>query len=106
MSLSTAEIENQLTKILEDLERRGGEGEDSYSYAAYQWFTTKREKELKFAQYFVEAEGSADARKAEATIKLEDFGVKEEAVFEARKIVIRSLEERASILQSLLKAAR
>ena len=87
------EIDNDLAKRLPALES-----------AALQWFRLKRDKEHAWAVAYIKAEGPAHARKAIADCETAMVGKEEEALYEALKAVVRTLETRASIGQSLLRS--
>lgn len=89
---------------LEAIENDLAERQNSYEDAALAWFRAKREKEHKWAQEFIRAEGSVAERKARADFATSLIGMEEEALFEATKAVVRTLETRASIGQSILRS--
>jgi hypothetical protein len=89
-----------LSQIDTDLANRQNE----YEAAAEGWFTVKRDREYEWAKAFVQATGPVPARKAAADMATARVGVEAEARFEALKAVVRVLETRASIQQSILKA--
>ena len=100
--LDPAEIHDKLETIEKDLEVR----QNPLGEAAQKWFAAKRDQEKAFAEAFIAAEGSVEARKAAATVETSDIGRVEEAEFEARKRAIAVLETRATILQTLAKVGR
>jgi hypothetical protein len=74
--------------------------------AAKNWFKAKRDKEKQHAQAFLSAEGTVAERQAHASLVTSVVGMEAEAEYEALKAVVRVLEARASIGQSLLRAER
>jgi hypothetical protein len=90
----------RLAEIDADLARRQNEIEA----AALDWFRAKRDREHALAAAFVASEGGAEARKAHAVLTVGHVGREEEARYEAQRAVMRTLETRASIGQSILKA--
>lgn len=101
MTLSTPQaVEDRLEAIERDLAELQNELED----AAFAWFRAKREREKARAEAFLTAKGSVAARQAMAEAQTATDGMIEEATWEAKKAVARTLESRASIGQSILKA--
>jgi hypothetical protein len=90
----------RLLEIEEDLAVRQGALES----AALQWFRLKRDKEHAWAVAYISADGPAHQRKAIADRETAMVGKNEEALFEALKAVVRTLEARASIGQTLLRS--
>ena len=88
-----AEIENDLASRQNALES-----------AAMSWFRAKRDRERLRAIAFLDAEGSVAERSARADKLTAREGVEAEAEWEALRAVVRTLETRASIGQSLLRA--
>lgn len=72
--------------------------------AALAWFRVKRDKEHKRAVAFMKASGTVAERNAVAEIETAMLGAAEEAEWEALKAVVRVLETRASIGQSILRS--
>jgi len=72
--------------------------------AARNWITAKRDKEHARAVAFIAAEGTVAERNAIADEQTALMGKEAEAEFEAVRAVVRVLETRASIGQSLLKS--
>jgi hypothetical protein len=72
--------------------------------AALAWFRVKRDREQARARAFISAEGSVAQRQAIADRETALMGKDEEAEWEAVRAVVRTLETRASIGQSLLRA--
>jgi hypothetical protein len=91
---------NRLEQIENDLAVR----QNSYEAAALAWFRAKREKEHARAVAFMRAEGTVAERQAQADIETARVGMQEEAEYEATKAVMRTLETRASIGQSVLRS--
>lgn len=88
-----AEIEDDLASRQNALERAG-----------MAWFKAKRDREHARAVAFLQADGTVAERTALAESRTALDGKTEEAEWEALKAVVRVLEARASIGQSLLKA--
>lgn len=90
----------RLTAIEGDLAAR----ENALEAAALAWFRVKRDKEHKRAVAFMQASGTVAERNALADIETAMLGAAEEAEWEALKAVVRVLETRASIGQSILRS--
>lgn len=89
-----------LMEIDQDLAKRQNE----YEAAAEAWFRMKRDREYKHSIAFMEAQGAMPMRKAAAEKATALIGLDAEARYEALKAVVRVLETRATICQSILKA--
>jgi hypothetical protein len=89
----------RLEAIEADLAERQNHLED----AAMTWFRTKRDKERARAEAFLTASGTVAERNAIADKATALMGVEAEAKYEAVKAVMRVLEARASIGQSILR---
>lgn len=101
MSLSTPhQVMDRLEQIDADLALRMNTLED----AARKWFVAKRDKEHARALAFIGATGTVAERSAIADRDTAQKGAQEEAEYEALKAVVRTLETRASIGQSILRA--
>lgn len=101
------QIQRRLEEIDVDLEQRTPQLES----AAGQYFTAKRDWEKAHATEYLKTTGTVDERKAQTVLALWKADVYRslvtaEAAYEAHKAVIRVLETRASIGQSLLKVQR
>lgn len=90
----------RLDAIEQDLATRQNE----YEAAALSWFRSKRDKERRRALSFLQAEGTVAERTAKAESVTALIGSEDEAAYEALKAVVRVLETRASIGQSLLRS--
>jgi len=90
----------RLDEIDRDLANRLNEMEA----AALAWYRVKRDKEKACAEAFLRATGTVAERKALADRETALIGVAEEAEYEALRHVVRVLETRASIGQSILRA--
>jgi hypothetical protein len=90
----------RLTEIENDLATR----QNTLESAATRWFKAKRDKEHARAVAFLGTEGSVAVRQAEADKQTAMDGREAEAEWEAVKAVVRTLETRASIGMSLLRA--
>lgn len=101
MSLSTPQqVQARLEQIEQDLSVR----QNVFEAAALSWYRVKREKEKRWAQAYLTASGPVHERKAHADLAVATVGVMEEAEYEAVKAVVRTLEARATIGQSLLRS--
>jgi hypothetical protein len=88
-----AEIENDLALRQNLLES-----------AAMRWYKLKRDQEHQYAVEFMRGQGTVAERTARAKELTALVGREEEAEFEALKAVVRTLDTRASIGMSLLRA--
>lgn len=95
-----ATISQRLDAIDHDLAIR----QNALEAAALAWFRQKREKERARAIAFISAEGTVAERSAIADRDTSMIGVAEEAEWEALRAVVRVLETRATIGQSLLRS--
>ena len=89
---------------LEEIERDLHARQNVLESAALLWFKAKRQKEKDWAAAFMLAEGSVAERKAQADLATAQVGMLEEAEWEATRAVVRTLETRASIGQSILRS--
>lgn len=94
------QVMERLEQIENDLAVRQMELEG----AAREWFTAKRDREAKRAVAFIEAQGTVAERNAIADAQTAFVGKNAEAAWEALRAVVRVLETRASIGQSLLRS--
>jgi hypothetical protein len=90
----------RLAAIENDLALRQNTLED----AARKWFIAKRDRERDYATEYLRADGPVEARKSAALKVTSHIGANEEAEYEALKAVVRVLETRASIGQSILRS--
>lgn len=99
---SPAVVMTRLFAIENDLAER----QNGYERAAGNWYTAQREIKRAHAIALLSSQKpSVTAQKAEADLAaLACDGVEYEAEYEAFKAVIRVLETRATVLQSILKA--
>ena len=97
---SPSEVQARLELIEQDLATR----QNTFEAAAFSWFKAKRDKESRWAEAYLAAEGPAHERKARADLAVATVGALEEAEYEAVKAVVRTLEARATIGQSLLRS--
>lgn len=88
-----AEIENDLAARQNALEESG-----------LTWYRAKRDREHRRAVAFLSAEGTVAERNAIADRETAREGAEAEAEWEALRAVVRVLDTRASIGQSILKA--
>lgn len=101
MSLDTpALVMARLEAIEQDLALRQMDLEQ----AALDWFRAKRDREKKWAEAYLEAEGTDGARRAQANIAAVEVGKEFEAAWEGLKAVVRVLDTRAAIGMAILKA--
>ncbi len=89
---------------LEEIENDLANRQNVLESAASQWFVAKRDREHKRAVEFLKAEGSVAERNAIADRVTAREGAQQEAEYEALKAVVRTLDTRASIGMSLLRA--
>lgn len=90
----------ELASLANDLALRQNE----YETAASAWFKAKRDKEHDYAVAFMNAVGTDGQRRVIALQETALKGKDEEAAYEAAHRVMKVLETRASVLQSILKA--
>lgn len=95
-----AAVMARLATIEDDLALR----QNLLEKAAKGWFVAKRDKEKARAVAFLSAQGTVAERAAKADEQTALDGKNEEAEWEALKAVVRVLETRASIGQSILRA--
>jgi hypothetical protein len=104
--MTYAQVRERLEQIEDDLAGR----QMHYGAAASDYYRAKRDYEAAYAREYVKAEGkNTDERKARALLALMPSDaykalVIAEAQYEGAKAVQRTLETRASIGQSLLRA--
>lgn len=89
---------------LAEIENALAEKQNAWESAALSWFRAKRDREHDRAVQFIRAEGTVAERSAIAESETALNGKEDEALYEALKAVIRVLETRASIGQSILRA--
>lgn len=93
-------VQRRLIEIEQDLATRQGTLES----AAKNWCEAKREREHDRAVAFINAVGTVAERQAIADRSTALQGVEAEAEWESVRAVVRVLETRASVLQSVLRA--
>lgn len=93
-------VMRRLTEIDRDLAIR----QNTLEAAALSWYRAKRDKEKARAVAFLGAEGTVAERSAIADRQTALDGRDAEAEWEAVRAVVRVLETRASIGQSILRA--
>jgi hypothetical protein len=98
--LTPQEIIARLEEIEQDLASRQNE----YAEAAEAWVRKDREREQKNAEAYMAATGQVTDRKAAASNESATIGMEEEARYVGVRAVVKVLETRATIGQSLLKA--
>lgn len=101
MSLSTPQ---QVQERLEAIERDIAERQGEYENAALEWYRRKRDREHDEALAFLAVEGTDTKRRMIAKRESAHIGKEEEARYEALRAVMRTLDTRAAIGMSLLKA--
>ncbi len=89
---------------LEEIERDLALRQNAYEDAAMAWYRLRKERERVHATVFIQTEGPVAERKAHADLAIADLGWEEEGRWEALRGIVRVLESRASIGQSLLRA--
>src|SRR5438046_1747744 len=100
MTLSTPQaVQDRLEALDKDLADLQNDIED----AALDWFRAKRDREQAKAEAFLTAKGSVAARAAMADAQTAHDGKEAEAIWEAKRAVLKVLETRASVAQSILK---
>lgn len=100
MTYTPAQILERLEAIEKDLASR----QNAYESSAREWIKGKRDREKARAVAFLKAKGTVAAREAEADAETCLIAAEHEAEYEAIRAVVRVLEARASIGQSLLRA--
>lgn len=104
MSTATLSDPASVQIRLEEIDTQLAELQNGYEAAALEFFRKKRDREHRWAHVYVTTDGPAYLRKAAADGATLDEGLEAEAVYEGRKAVVRMLETRASIGQSILRA--
>lgn len=93
----------QILERLEEIEQDLATRQNDIEAAAEAWYKLKRDREKQRAMAFMQAQGTVAEREARATLAIAEVGVEEEARYEALKHVVRTLETRASIGQTLAR---
>lgn len=101
---------DQIVTRLEEIEEALAGLDQERDHPAAEFFRAKRDFEFAWAQVYLRQEGTVEERKQRTVLALyrsEDYKryVSAEALYEAHKARARTLETRASIGQSLLRAA-
>ncbi len=78
--------------------------QNTFEAAALSWFRVKRDREYAAAKAFLATSGTVAERRAQADLETALMGKEDEALYESLKAVMRTLETRATIGQSVLKA--
>ena len=94
----------QIMLRLEAIERDLADRQLDLETAAMEWFRMKREREYAWSVAFTAAEGTDTRRRAVANRESSRIGAAEEGRWEGLRAVTRTLEARATIGQSLLRA--
>ncbi len=89
---------------LEALEADLADFQNEIEEAAMEWFLAKRQKEKRRASSFLTAKGSIAARGAVADLETAEFGMAEEATWEAKRHRLKVLETRANVAMAILKS--
>jgi hypothetical protein len=89
---------------LESIDARLAQLTDELEPAALAWFRRKRDREEAHAKAYVAAEGNHTQRKAAADEIACHIGVEEEAAWEGKRAVLKTLEARSMVGATLLKA--
>lgn len=97
--LNPAQVVERLEQIEQDLAVR----QEALESAAERWYRAKRDKEHARAVAFLQAEGTVAERSAHADVETSLLGRDDEAEYEALRAVVRVLETRASIGQTLTR---
>ena len=103
MSLaSPSEVQDRL----EALDAELGLRLNALEKAAFQWFQIKPQRDKLWAQTYVAFNGAAHLRKvaADGRVAEEVAWAEAEGLYESLKVVVRGLETKASIGQSILRA--
>jgi hypothetical protein len=101
MTFSTPQaVQERLEELDNDLALLQNSIED----AAMAHFRTKRDREKQKALAFLAAKGTDFARRAQAEMAVADVGREEEGKWEALRAVLKTLEARAMVGDSILKA--
>ena len=90
----------RLVELEADLAHR----QNAYEAAASAWYRMKRDREHARAVAFIKAEGTVAERNALADVETSLMGRDEEALFESMRAVMRTIEARLSVGQSILRA--
>ena len=89
---------------LEGLERDLAARQLVYERAALAYYVAKRDREKALAVAFLKASGTVAERRAQAEMEHATDGALQEAEYEAVRAVVRTIETRVGIGQSLLRA--
>jgi len=104
MSTATLSTPQQIMERLEQIEQDLADRQLELEEAALAWFRKKRDRERDWAVAFASAEGTDAKRKAHAIRESCHVGAEEEGRWEGLRAVVRVLETRATIGQSLLRS--
>lgn len=98
---SPQEVQGRLEEIETDLATRLNE----YEAAAMEWFRIKPKRERRWAESYISTNGPAHIRKvaADAAVADEEWA-EAEGRYEVLKVIVRGLEAKASIGQSILRS--
>lgn len=102
MSVSLSQphgIESRLNEIDERLAQLG----EDFEQDARAWYSKKKERDKAHAIAYVQGTGGHSERKAAADLAAAEIGWEEEATWEGRKAVLKTLETRSVVGASLLK---
>jgi uncharacterized SAM-dependent methyltransferase len=101
MTLSSPQ---QVTARLEAIDADLAVLQNEIEAAAFDWFRAKHKREQARAEAYLRAEGSIEARKAIADVQTACQAMEEEALWEAKKAKLRTLEGRLGVGQSILRS--
>jgi hypothetical protein len=104
MSMATLDSPAVIMGRLQDIEADLADRQNTLEAAAMNWYRAKRDKEHKHAVTFISATGTVAERTQQAALEASLIGKEEEALFEALRAVVRTLETRATIGMALLKS--
>lgn len=104
MTTSELSSPSQVMAALQAIGRDAATRQNDYERAAQEWARAKRDRERAYAEAFMRASGTVEERRQRALIETATEGVEAEALFEGLKAVMRVLELRASVGQSILRA--
>jgi hypothetical protein len=102
--MSDLSTPDQVVARLEAIEHHLALVQGTWEAAALDWYRAKRDKERAHAVAFLSADGTVAQRQAIADRDTATDGKEAEALYESLKAVVRTLETRASIGQSILRA--
>lgn len=93
-----------VTQRLEEIETDLAEKQNEYELAALLWFRERRAQKKQRAEALLRADGTVAEREAAADLATAEVGKEEQAHYEALKVVVGVLSDRANIGMALLKS--